>query len=480
MPRIVILGGGPGGYEAALVGAELGAFVTLIDSDGVGGACVLTDCVPSKTLIATSAAMTDLAAAPSLGVRLRDGECVLPEEGWDAGAVPGPGLPPGVGVDIERVHARVRGLAAAQSRDIETRLEKEAVRVVHARGRLVGPHAVEVDSGEAFFGDIILIATGASPRILPTVVPDGERILTWRHLYDLRKLPEHLIVVGSGVTGAEFASAYQALGANVTLVSSRDRVLPGEDPDAARVLEEVFQRRGVTVLGRARAEAARRVDDGVEVDLADGRTITGSHVLMAVGSVPRTSDIGLAEVGIRRNATGHIEVDRMSRTSVPGVYAAGDCTGVLPLASVAAMQGRIAMWHALGEAVTPLRLGTVSSNIFTEPEIATVGISQKMIESGVVAAQTTILPLARNPRAKMQGITDGFVKLFCRPGSGSVLGGVVVAPRASEMIFPVSLAVANGLTVDQVAHTFTIYPSVSGSLTEAARIAMPRDLFASF
>ncbi len=480
MPRIVIVGGGPGGYEAALVGAELGAFVTLIDSDGVGGACVLTDCVPSKTLIATSAAMTDLAAAPSLGVRLRDGECVLPEEGWNAKAVPGPGLPPGVGVDIERVHARVRGLAAAQSRDIETRLEKEAIRVVHARGRLVGPHAVEVDSGEAFFGDIILIATGASPRILPTVVPDGERILTWRHLYDLRELPEHLIVVGSGVTGAEFASAYQALGANVTLVSSRDRVLPGEDPDAARVLEEVFHRRGVTVLGRARAEAARRVDAGVEVDLADGRTITGSHVLMAVGSVPRTSDIGLAEVGIRLNATGHIEVDRMSRTSVPGVYAAGDCTGVLPLASVAAMQGRIAMWHALGEAVTPLRLGTVSSNIFTEPEIATVGISQRMIESGAVAAQTTILPLARNPRAKMQGITDGFVKLFCRPGSGSVLGGVVVAPRASEMIFPVSLAVANGLTVDQVAHTFTIYPSVSGSLTEAARIAMPRDLFASF
>ncbi len=480
VPRIVILGGGPGGYEAALVGAELGAFVTLVDSDGMGGACVLTDCVPSKTLIATSAAMTGLAAAPSLGVRLRDGELVLPEEGWDARAEPGPELPAGVGVDVERVHARVRGLAQAQSRDIETRLEKEAVRVVHARGRLVGPHAVEIDSGEAFFGDIILVATGASPRILPTAVPDGERILTWRHLYDLKKLPEHLIVVGSGVTGAEFASAYRALGSQVTLVSSRDRVLPGEDPDAARVLEEVFDRRGVTVLSRSRAEAVRRVPHGVEVELTGGTIVTGSHVLMAVGSVPRTSDLGLTDVGVRLNAAGYIEVDRMSRTSVPGVYAAGDCTGVLPLASVAAMQGRIAMWHALGEAVTPLRLGTVSSNVFTEPEIATVGISERMIESGAVAAHTTILPLARNPRAKMQGVTDGFVKLFCRPGSGSILGGVVVAPRASELIFPVSLAVANGLTVDQVAHTFAIYPSVSGSLSEAARIAMPRDLFAGF
>ena len=193
---------------------------------------------------------------------------------------------------------------------------------------------------------------------------------------------------------------------------------------------------------------------------------------MTVGSVPNTAGLGLEEVGVRLTDGGFVEVDRVSRTSVPGVYAAGDCTGVLMLASVAAMQGRIAMWHALGEAVQPLRLRTVSANVFTDPQVASVGVTQKQVESGEVAASAVTLPLATNARAKMQGITDGFVKFFCRPGSGTVLGGVVVAPTASELIMPISLAVQHGLTADQIAHTFAIYPSLSGSVTEAARRLM--------
>lgn len=174
-------------------------------------------------------------------------------------------------------------------------------------------------------------------------------------------------------------------------------------------------------------------------------------------------------------AGGHVTVVRVSRTSVPGVYAAGDCTGVLMLASVAAIQGRIAMWHALGEAVAPLRLSTVAATVVTEPEIATVGVGQRAVESGAVPARSVLLPLATNARAKMQGIVDGFVKFFCAPGPGTVLGGVVVAPRASELILPVSLAVQHALTVDQLAHTFAIYPSLSGSVTEAARQLMTPD-----
>jgi dihydrolipoamide dehydrogenase len=167
-----------------------------------------------------------------------------------------------------------------------------------------------------------------------------------------------------------------------------------------------------------------------------------------------------------------VTVDKVSRTSAPGVYAAGDCTGVMMLASVAAMQGRIAMWHALGEAVQPLRLDHVAATIFTEPEIATVGVTQAQVSAGEVDAASVKLPLATNPRAKMQGFRDGFVKLFARRASGTVLGGVVVAPRASELILAVSLAVEQMLTVDQIAHTFAVYPSLSGSLTEAARRLM--------
>jgi NAD(P)H dehydrogenase (quinone) len=455
--RVVIVGGGPGGYESGLVAAQLGADVTIVDADGLGGSAVLTDCVPSKTLIATAELMTDVSGAGELGVNLTDAD------GADS-----------VHVDLARVNARVLQLASDQSADIATRLEKEGVEVVPGRGRLDGPGTVVVDD-RRLTADAVLLATGAAPRTLPSARPDGERILTWEQVYDLDELPTHLVVVGSGVTGAEFASAYLALGAQVTLVSSRDRVLPGEDADAAAVLEEVLLRRGMQVLPRSRMESVRRTGDTVTVTLTDGRTVVGSHCILALGSVPRTEGLGLGTAGVETDEAGFVTVDRVSRTTARGVYAAGDCTGVLPLASVAAMQGRIAMAHALGDAVAPLNLRAVSANIFTDPEIATVGFSQKDVDEGTIDATSVMLPLATNPRAKMQGITDGFVKLFARKGVGTVVGGVVVAPRASELIYPVTLAVQHGLTVDQLAGTFTVYPSLSGSVAEAARQLHPTD-----
>jgi dihydrolipoamide dehydrogenase len=282
-------------------------------------------------------------------------------------------------------------------------------------------------------------------------------------------VPSHLIVVGSGVTGAEFASAYTALGSKVTLISSRDQVLPGEDADAARVIENVFKRNGMQVLSKSRAESVVRTADGVVATLTDGRTIEGSHCLMAVGSVPNTAGIGLEDAGVQLTPNGNIRVNRAARTSIPNIYAAGDCSDSLPLASVASMQGRTAVFHAMGDAVIPIELRNVSSNIFTQPEIATVGWSQKQIEEGIAQGDIYKLPLKSNPRAKMLGIRDGFVKLFARTGSGTVIGGVIVAPRASELIFPLALAVEQRLTVDQVARAFTVYPSLSGSITDAAR-----------
>jgi dihydrolipoamide dehydrogenase len=459
--RIVIMGGGPAGYEAALVAAQHGSDVTVVERDGMGGACVLDDCVPSKTFISSAGIRVDLHRAPDLGLTA------------DRQAV---------GVDLPTVNARVKALALAQSADVRARVEREGVRIIRGTAAFTdqpsarAPHVIEArtaDGGrEELPADVVLIATGATPRVLDDAKPDGERILTWRQLYDLEALPEHLVVVGSGVTGAEFVSAYVELGARVTLVSSRDRVLPGEDADAAAVLQDVFADRGVEILAQARADSVRRDGDGVVVTLADGRTVTGSHALMTVGSVPNTTDLGLDKIGVELGRGGFIPVDRVSRTSVPGVYAAGDCTGVLMLASVAAMQGRIAMWHALGEGVAPIKLKTVAAAVFTRPEIATVGISQRAIDAGEVPARTIMLPLSTNPRAKMQGLRRGFVKLFCRPATGVVVGGVVVAPVASELILPIALAVQNGLTVADLAHTFSVYPSLSGSITEAGRQLM--------
>jgi dihydrolipoamide dehydrogenase len=461
--RIVIIGGGPAGYEAALVAAQLGAEVTVVEAEGAGGACVLHDCVPSKTFIASSDVMTAQRDTDEFGIH--DGV----EATVDAGAV----------------HRRVKRLAAAQSSDIYAKLTKAGVEFVTGHARLgedtLGhTHRIDItpadgDPAYSIAASTVLIATGATPRVLPTAAPDGRRILDWRQVYDLPALPEHLIVVGSGVTGAEFASAYLSMGVDVTLVSSRDRVMPHEDPDAAMAIERVFRARGMTILNNSRAAGARATDDGVVVELADGRTVEGSHVLMAVGSVPQTGSLGLAEYGVDISAGGYVTVDRVSRTNVPGIYAAGDCTGLLPLASVAAMQGRIAMWHTLGEAVSPLKLRTVAANVFTDPELAAVGVSQSDVDSGKVPARSVMLPLAGNARAKMAGLQDGFVKLFCRPASGLVVGGVVVARKASELILPIAMAVENHLTVDQVAHTITIYPSISGSIAEAARQLMQHE-----
>lgn len=455
MDNVVIVGGGPGGYEAALVARQLGGEVTLIERRGLGGSAVLTDVVPSKTLIAASEVMAEIRRAEDVGLRLRPG-------------LDGPAA--AVEVDLDRVNRRIRVLARAQSVDIRDRLLAEGVRLIDGSGRLDGTHRVIATTGdgeEELPADVILVATGAHPRELPSAVPDGERIVTWTQLYDLERLPEHLIVVGSGVTGAEFASAYRVLGAEVTLVSSRPQVLPGQDADAARVIQAVFEDSGMTVLNNTRATAAVRRGEEVAVTLADGTELVGSHCLMAVGAVPNTAGIGLEEAGVEMTPSGHLRVDRVSRTSARGVYAAGDCTGVFALASVAAMQGRIAMWHALGDSVAPLDLQTVASNVFTAPEIATVGVSEE--DARELRARVVRLPLGSNARAKMRAVTDGFVKIICLPTTGIVVGGVAVAPSASELIHPLSVAVRNKLTVDQLTASFTVYPSLSGSLAEAAR-----------
>ena len=452
MTRVAVLGGGPGGYEAALVAAQLGAQVTLIDSDGLGGSAVLTDCVPSKALLATSVIATEASESSTLGVGLDVKD---------------------IHVNLPVINDRIKGLAQAQSADIAQHLRNVGVSLISGRGRLDGPRRVVVESQHSQVpdvdADVVLIATGARPRIVADAVPDGERILTWEQIYGLAQIPERLIVVGSGVTGAEFASAYNGLGSDVVLVSSRDRVLPGEDSEAAAVLEEVFRRRGMTVLNRSRAASVTRTIDGVEVTLTDGTVLVGSHALMAVGSVPNTRDIGLETAGFSVDGSGFINVDKVSRTSARDVYSAGDCTGVLMLASVAAMQGRIAMWHALGAAVDPLDVSTVSSNVFTDPEIATVGVTQKDLDDGRADAICLTLPLATNARAKMQNLRDGFVKIFARRDSHTVIGGVVVAPRASELIFPITLAVKHALSLHDIAATFTVYPSLSGSIAEVAR-----------
>lgn len=451
-PTLTIIGGGPGGYEAALVAAKLGAKVTIIERQGMGGSAVLTDVVPSKTLIAAADSRRRTINATKLGIE------------FDTDSI---------STNLEVVDKRLMRLASEQSEDIRRNLQSAGVRIIIGEARFKDRDTVEVTTldgeHEEVTSEAFLIATGASPRELPSAMPDGERIFNWKQLYTLTEMPEHMIVVGSGVTGAEFASAYNLLGGKVSLISSRSQVLPNEDPDAAALLENVFARNGVNVISETRAEAVERTADGVKVALSTGGYVEGSHCLLAVGGIPNTAELGLDKIGVHTTDSGHIKVDPVSRTSVPNIYAAGDCTGRMALASVAAMQGRIAVAHLLGDAVKPFKATHVAANIFTSPEIATVGLSDEMISTGDYQVEQFTMDLTHNPRAKMMNVEEGFVKIFARRGSGHVVGGVVVAPRASELIYPLSIAVRHKLHIDDLAETFTIYPSLTGSVAEAAR-----------
>ena len=323
--------------------------------------------MPSKTFIASTWLRTELRRAPQLGfdIDIDDAKISLPQ-----------------------IHARVKQLATEQSADITAQLLSAGVHVVAGRGELIDPSPAWPATASrppparrhapaSYDADVVLIATGASPRMLPSAQPDGERILTWRQLYDLEALPEHLIVVGSGVTGAEFVHAYTELGVPVTVVASRDRVLPYEDADAAAGPGGGRSPSAASSWSRTPArESVTRTDDGVLVTLADGRTVEGSHALMTIGSVPNTSGLGLDRVGIELGRGDYLTVDRVRGPRCPASTPPATAPGLLLLASVAAMQGRIAMYHALGEGVSPIRLRTVAATVFTRPEIAAVGVPQ--------------------------------------------------------------------------------------------------------
>ena len=415
-PRIAILGGGPGGYEAAMVAASLGAQVTIIERAGLGGSAVLTDVVPSKTLIATADLMTRVGEAGELGVKfdVDGGDCT-----------------PAMRADLKHINDRLLGSPAQQSEDIQAGLEHQNVRILIGSGRLLDNHTIEVltaDGTETVEADAILLAVGAHPRELPTARPDGERILNWAQIYNLDELPEELIVVGSGVTGAEFASAYNGLGSKVTLISSRDRVLPGSDTDAAEVLEGVFERRGVhgPVPLPRRDRRAHRATASWSPS-ATARRSTGSHCLVCVGLHPqhcrnrpgggrRGAHRERPHQGRRRLAhhcAEHLRRRRLHRRSA--------------LASVAAMQGRIAIAHFLGDSVTPAQAapGGVQHLHLARDRLRGRLRGRDRCPASTRATSSSSR-CAATPAPRCATTKDGFVKIFARKGSGTVIGGVVV------------------------------------------------------
>ncbi len=446
--RFVIVGGGPAGHAAATGAATLGAKVTVVEDAIVGGAAHLWDCIPSKAMVASSMRIAAIRSADRLGLS-------------DAGQVD---------LDMVRLTDRLDHITGSLAKGFTDMLLSQGVDIVMGRGRFVGPHRVEAETESGVVSldfDVALVSTGSRPWVPDWAPVDGERVLTTRHAYHLAELPEHIVIVGSGVTGVEMVHIFSSLGSQVTLLVSRHHVLPHRDAEVATVLEEDFIERGVRLLKGSRASSVKVTDGGVEVATEDGRTVAGSHMLLAVGSVPNTGGLGLEDVGVTVDR-GYVPVDEWQRTSLPNIYAAGDVTGQMPLSSVATMQGRKIARHLTGHEVTPLDLNRVSQAVFTEPEIASVGLEEVDAAALGRKVRITKVPFAANPRALIQANPRGFAKVISDPATRVVLGGTVVGHHASELIATIALAVQARLRVDTLVETLMVHPSLAESIAEAA------------
>jgi pyruvate/2-oxoglutarate dehydrogenase complex dihydrolipoamide dehydrogenase (E3) component len=448
--RFVILGGGPAGVAAASSGARLGAEVTLVEDQVIGGAANLWDCIPSKAMISVGGVVSLAGRARAMGVT---------------------GLHAGVDLDVLR--ERVRSIEQHLADSATRQLASQGVRLVSGLGRLTGPHRVAVEGldEEDLEADAVLVATGSSPRVPAWAEVDGDRVLVTRQAYPPNVIPDHIVVIGSGVTGVEFVHLFRSMGSRVTLIVSRQQVLPMKDPEVAAALEADFLASGVALLKGARATGVDRNDAGVVVRCDDGRSVAGSHVLLAIGSVPASAGLGLDAAGVEVNEQGYIPINQHCQSNVPHVYAAGDVSGRLQLASVAAVQGRKVAEHVMGlhtRVHRHLDYDKAASAIFTEPEIADVGLAEAEAFALGRKIRVTKVPFAANARAIIDGDSRGFVKLVSDPATGIVLGGSIVGARAAELISVVALAVTANLKVVDLVESLFVHPALAEALAEAA------------
>jgi NAD(P)H dehydrogenase (quinone) len=449
--RFVIIGGGPAGNQAATHAARLGAEVTIIERDVIGGAAHLWDCIPSKTMIATGGAMSFTKRIEGMGLDAMAAE-----------------------IDPESLRTRITAIVDRLQHSVTGQLSSQGIRMIAGTARVTGPHEVTVThtagTTEVLAADAILVSTGTRPRIPDWVTVDGDRILTTRDCYPPRVIPEHICVVGSGVTGVEFVHMFSSLGSKVTLVVSRQQVLPSKDPEVAAVLEDDFLRRGVKLLKGARAESIVRDGDQVIVSCDDGRVVKASHAVLAIGSIPNTETLGLEAIGVKLDG-GYVVVNHHCQSNIKHVYAAGDVSGKLPLSSVASMQGREVARHVMGLHTMEHRhldYDKAASAIFTEPEIADVGLAEAEAFALGRKIRVTKVPFSASAKALINNDSRGFIKIVSDPLTGVVLGGSIVGRHAAELISVIALAVTAGLKVSDIAESMLVHPALSEALAEAA------------
>ncbi|MBM7855365.1 dihydrolipoamide dehydrogenase [Desulfohalotomaculum tongense] len=447
--KVVVIGGGPGGYTAAIRAAQLGASVALVEKDQLGGTCLNRGCIPTKALVSGAETLAAVRSAGDFGIDVA-----------------------GISLDYARLAARKNQVVGQLVKGLQFLLKKKhKIEVINGVGRIIAPGRVMVETGRGesvnLEAENIIVATGSRPALIPALGYDGENVITSDEVWQLNKLPGEMLIIGGGVIGCEFAGIFAEYGVKVTVIEAMPTILPTADREAARQLQSLLKRRGIAIKTKTKVEKVKKEGNKVAVVLEGGETISADKILISIGRAFNTDNLGLKEAGVELGQKGEVLVNRFMQTNVPGIYAIGDITDKIQLAHVASAQGLVAVDNIMGRS-RAMDYRVVPSCIFTSPEVAGVGLTTQQASDEGIKVKTGKFPFMASGKAQAMGETSGFVKVLVDPESDKILGVHIVGPHASDLIAEAALAIQLGATAEQVANTIHAHPTLAEALAEAA------------
>lgn len=446
--KIMIIGGGPGGYVAAIRAAQLGASVTVIEKEQLGGTCLNWGCIPTKALVAGAETLRSIKKSREFGIAVNDPE-----------------------VDFLRMIERKDQVVGKLVAGINYLFKKNKIHLIKGKGKFISANSVEVNKEDGSIEEVvaenIIIATGSRPALIPSFGYDGERIITSNEALALTELPKRLLIIGGGVIGCEFASIFSELGTQVTIVELMPSILPGLDNEASRLMQIQFKKRGINVKTGIKVQEVRNEIEEITVILENGEELKTDKILISVGRTLNAEDIGLETVGVEIGSKNEVIVNSRLQTNIPHIYAIGDITNKIHLAHVASAQGITAVENIMGK-YKHMAYDMVPACIFTHPEAASVGItSQQAAETGI-SVKVGKFPFMAIGKAVAAGETDGFVKIIADAVNDKILGVTIIGPHASDLIAEAALAIKLGATTEQLAETIHAHPTLAEAMMEAA------------
>lgn len=445
--KVVVIGGGPGGYVAAIRAAQLGAAVALVEKGNVGGTCLNRGCIPTKALAAGAGIIHTLRRAADFGIGAGE-----------------------VAVDFGRLMDRKNQVVGRLVQGVEFLLKKNKVELVRGTARLAGKGRVVVDGPEGIrelAAENVILATGTEPALIEAFGYDGDRVITSDEALKLGEVPPRLLIIGGGVIGCEFACIFAALGSRVTVVELMPTILPLMDREVARQMQGLLKRQGINIKTKVRIQEVKKLPGSVAAVLEGGEEIEADKVLISIGRVMNLKGLGLEEAGVALGRRGEVAVNDRMETSAPGIYAVGDITGKIQLAHVASAQGLVAVDNIMGRR-RAMDYRVIPACIYTYPEVGSVGITSQEAEESGIKVKSGKFSFIASGKAQAMGETDGFVKVLADPDTDRVLGVYIVGPNATDLVAEAAVAMQAGFTARQLAETIHAHPTLAEAMMEAS------------